>query len=140
MPLKLLAAAGVAFVLDQFTKMLVARNLAVGQRVQVASWLKIRRVANVRGLPLLPHPWGQFLVWAALFGGICLIIRQGVFFQHPAAQLGLGLALGGAASNVLDRLRRGAVLDFVDLGWWPVFNLADVAITVGVVIALWFLS
>ena len=47
--------------------------------------------------------------------------------------MGLGLALGGAGSNVLDQLRRGAVVDFLDLGWWPVFNLADAAIVAGVI-------
>jgi signal peptidase II len=46
--------------------------------------------------------------------------------------VGLGLALGGAAGNVLDWIRRGAVVDFVDLGWWPVFNLADGGIVVGI--------
>jgi len=53
--------------------------------------------------------------------------------------VGLGAALGGAASNLYDRLRRGAVIDFLDVGWWPVFNLADVAITLGTITALWFL-
>jgi lipoprotein signal peptidase len=64
---------------------------------------------------------------------------SGSFFQHPAARLGLGLALGGAVSNIYDQLSRGAVLDFLELGWWPVFNLADVAITLGVATASWFL-
>ena len=59
--------------------------------------------------------------------------------QHPAAQAGLGAALGGAAGNVYDRLRRGVVIDFVDLGWWPAFNLADAAITLGALTALWLL-
>jgi lipoprotein signal peptidase len=79
------------------------------------------------------------LILVALFGGICLIGWQGYFFQHRAAQLGLGMALGGACSNVYDQLRHGVVVDFLDLGWWPVFNFADVAITIGVTMALWFL-
>jgi signal peptidase II len=79
-----------------------------------------------------------FAWWAAL-GGILLAIQSGWFFQQPAAQAGLGVALGGAGSNLCDRLRYGEVVDFLDLGWWPVFNLADVAITVGVIAALWFI-
>ncbi len=51
-------------------------------------------------------------------------------------QIALGGALGGAASNLLDRFWRGAVVDFIDLGFWPVFNLADVAICVGAFVAL----
>jgi signal peptidase II len=139
MPFWLLLVAGGIFGLDQFTKMLVAHRLAPGQEVLVTPWLAIRRVANARGVPLLRPPMAQLLFLTALFGGLCLIVWQGDFFQNFAARLGLGLALGGAASNVYDRLRRGAVMDFVDLGWWPVFNLADVAITTGVLAALCFL-
>jgi signal peptidase II len=46
------------------------------------------------------------------------------------------VALGGATSNLLDRVGRGAVIDFIALGWWPAFNLADVAIVIGVVVAV----
>ena len=139
MLLRLLSGAGFVFSLDQFTKLLVARRLAEGQSASVASWLRIRRVVNRRGVLLVRNPRVLLLVLAALFCSICLIIRQGYFFQHGAAQLGLGMALGGAGSNVYDKIRRGAVLDFLDLSWWPVFNLADVAITIGVTLALWFL-
>jgi signal peptidase II len=51
--------------------------------------------------------------------------------RTPGQLLALGAAMGGATANTLDRLRRGAVVDFLDLGCWPVFNLADVAITFG---------
>lgn len=139
MPFELLAAAGVILGLDQLTKMLVVRRLALGQKVLVTSWLAIRRVANPRGVLLLRRPGAQLLCLAALGCGLCLIVWQGHFFQHAAAQLGLGLALGGAGSNVYDQLRGGAVTDFLDLGWWPVFNLADAAITIGVITALAFL-
>jgi signal peptidase II len=139
MLLRLLSGAGFVFSLDQFTKLLVARRLAEGQSASVASWLRIRRVVNRRGVLLVHNPRVLLLVLAVLCCGICLIIRQGYFFQPRAAQFGLGMALGGAGSNVYDQIRRGAVLDFLDLGWWPVFNLADVAITIGVTLALWFL-
>ena len=139
MPLEMLLVALFSFALDQATKSLVARRLSPGQSVPVTSWLSLRRVVNARGVPLWLKPRGQLLVLSGLTAGIGLIIRQGHFFQHPAAQLGLALALGGASSNVYDVLRRGAVLDFLDLGWWPIFNLADAAITLGVITALSFL-
>jgi signal peptidase II len=136
--LRLLLVAGFFFILDQFTKMMVARNLAEGQSASVASWIRLRRVTNMRGL--LPHnPRVLLLILAALFGSFCLIVRQGYFFQESVAQFGLGMALGGACSNIYDQLKRGGVLDFLDLGWWPLFNFADVAITIGVTISLWFL-
>jgi signal peptidase II len=137
MLLRLLSVAGLFFSLDQFTKMLVARRLAEGQSVAFVSWIRIRRVTNVRGL-LLHNPCVMLGVLAGLLCGICLIVWQGYFFQHRVAQLALGMALGGACSNACDQLRHHAVTDFLDLGWWPVFNLADVAITIGVTLSLWF--
>jgi len=61
----------------------------------------------------------------------------------PAGVLGVGLVLGGALGNVCDRLFRGhggAVVDFIDLQWWPIFNLADAAVVSGAVILLFVLS
>ena len=55
---------------------------------------------------------------------------------RPLVQLGLGLAIGGAAGNLVDTMRRRPIVDFIDLGWWPVFNLADCAIVVGLLLAL----
>lgn len=138
MLLGLFLVAGLVLSLDQSTKILITRRLAEGQSVPVAAWVKVRRVTNRRGV-LLPHSRALLLLLAALSGGICLMVRQGYFFQSPAAQLGLGMALGGAYSNGYDQLRRGAIVDFLDLGWWPVFNLADLAITVGAIMALWFM-
>ncbi len=138
MLLRLLSVAGLFFSLDQFTKMLVARRLAEGQSVAFASWIRIRRVSNAHGL-FLHNPRVMLGVLAGLLCGICLIVWQGYFFQHRVAQFALGMALGGACSNVYDQLRYHAVMDFLDLGWWPVFNIADVAITIGVTMALWFL-
>jgi signal peptidase II len=137
--LKVLAAAGFLFCLDQFTKLLVVRHLAAGQSVAVGSWFRIRRLTNVRGVLLAHQPRVLLLAWGLLLAGCWVLIWQGHFFQSVAAQVALGLALGGAGSNLYDQLRCGAVLDFIDLGWWPVFNLADVAITLGVILILWSL-
>ena len=51
-------------------------------------------------------------------------------------RLAIGLQLGGAVGNLLDRIRAGAVVDFIDVGWWPVFNLADSAIVVGIAVLM----
>jgi signal peptidase II len=59
-----------------------------------------------------------------------------VSFSNWPARLGLGLALGGAVGNLIDRLRFGGVVDFLEVGPWPVFNLADTAIVVGVALIL----
>ena len=62
---------------------------------------------------------------------------SGSWFHTPVSILGLGVAFGGAAGNLFDIVRRNYVIDFVDLGWWPVFNLADTAIVVGLLLAFW---
>lgn len=62
------------------------------------------------------------------------IRRDYISRQSVAARLGIALGLGGAAGNTLDRLWRGAVLDFIDVPWIPVFNVADTAIVLGVII------
>jgi signal peptidase II len=51
------------------------------------------------------------------------------------ALVGIAVALAGALSNLCDRLARGAVVDFIAIGWWPVFNLADAAIVLGAAVA-----
>lgn len=79
------------------------------------------------------------LLWFAALAGIVAAIGSGGVFQHPTAHMGLSAALAGAASNLYDRVGRGAVVDFIDLRWWPIFNVADAAITLGVLVAFWFL-
>ena len=73
--------------------------------------------------------------WMVLAGALTGLIQFAGYFPHPVAQAALGGALGGAAGNVLDRVFRHGVVDVVDLGGWPAFNLADCAITAGVPIA-----
>ena len=54
-------------------------------------------------------------------------------FDHSSAQIALGSALGGAAGNLLDLRFRNGIIDFIDVGFWPVFNLADAAIVLGAI-------
>jgi signal peptidase II len=77
------------------------------------------------------------LIWIAAVSSAIVLYRTGAWFQSPAALAGLGMAFGGAAGNLMDILRRRYVIDFIDLGWWPVFNLADVGIVVGLTVAFW---
>ena len=76
-------------------------------------------------------------IWLIALLSALALQRSGAWFQSQFAIAALGVAFGGAASNLLDLMRRRHVVDFIDLGWWPVFNLADVAIVGGLALALW---
>lgn len=76
-------------------------------------------------------------IWLTALVSALVLQRSGAWFQGHLTMAALGLAFGGAASNLLDLARRRHVVDFIDLRWWPVFNLADVAIVGGLVLAIW---
>jgi lipoprotein signal peptidase len=75
------------------------------------------------------------LTWLLALACAVVLHRFAARFQGAVSLAGLGLAFGGAASNLLDILQRRYVVDFIHLGWWPVFNLADVAILAGLAAA-----
>jgi signal peptidase II len=75
-------------------------------------------------------------IWTVALLCALVLYRWTAWFHSPASLAGLGLLFGGSAGNLLDILRRRYVVDFIDLGWWPVFNLADLAIVTGVSTAL----
>jgi len=77
------------------------------------------------------------LAWFIAFSSAMFLRRSGMWFRGEVSLIGLGLALGGAAGNLIDIWRHQSVVDFLDLGWWSVFNLADVGIVAGLFLAFW---
>ncbi len=133
----LLLPALLVFTVDRLTKALVVTRFAEGESVRVGSWLTIRHLASRRGTNKVASDRAvSLLIWLFTLCVLLLLVHQGYFFQRSMAQLGLGAALGGSAGNLYDRLCSGAVIDFFDVGWWPVFNVADVGISLGVIAAL----
>ena len=131
-----------ALAMDQVSKQLVLARLHAPPMVLPGRWILVRPFLNAEPLPAGSASWrarrvAWLLTWLAAVMGTLLVVSPGPFFQSVPAQVGLGAALGGATGNLLDRLRHGAVVDFIDLRVWPVFNLADVAIVLGVATALW---
>ena len=128
----------VVFVADQLSKYLVSRELSIGQAWMPLTLLEnlvvIRRVQNSgAAFGMFPAAGNLFLLVAVLV--VLGIIRYYYSRAHTAAlwvRISLGLMLGGALGNMIDRFRFGFVVDFIDLGWWPVFNVADSSIVVGV--------
>jgi signal peptidase II len=133
----MLATGALLVFLDQGSKRLVSTRLG-DRTVSVGRLLFIRRVANSKSMYGCGAIRAALIVtWLAAMASAILLCTLGGRFQSHAAAIALGSALGGAAGNLWDILRRRQILDFIDLRWWPVFNLADVAITAGVVLAVW---
>jgi signal peptidase II len=133
----LLSVAVAAIVADQLTKQLVTSQLALDDEVHVAGPLTIHHVQNsgiAFGLFASATPVVTMLTAIAVGWMLWFFARAGA--RHPVLPVALGLLIGGSASNLIDRVRLGHVTDFIDLGFWPAFNLADAFIVSGVVILL----
>ena len=126
----LIAAVGIG--VDQLSKIVVVRQMG-GGTLSFGRFLRIRVVNNIAGSKRVTRL--LLMVWVLAAASILVLVHQRSYFEGTIAQVGLGLALGGAASNLVDRLRLGQIVDFIDLRFWPVFNLADVAIVAGVLLA-----
>ncbi len=133
-----LASVAVAAVLaDQVTKHIVTRTLRLDEAVHVAGPLSIHHVQNsgiAFGLfssatAVVTLVTGAAVVWMVVF-----FARSGA--RHPVLPAALGLLIGGSLSNLVDRIRLHHVTDFIDIRWWPAFNLADSFIVIGVAILL----
>lgn len=140
MPFGLLLAA-ITVGLDQFTKALVLAFLEPYQAVEWAPFLSCVLVFNT-GISFGLFAGETALLRWVLIGlalAVSVLLTSWLYKEkRPRVASALGLILGGAIGNVVDRIFRHAVVDFLDLhigGWhWPAFNLADSAITVGVVL------
>ncbi len=137
-----LGLAAVVVVLDQLTKTWALSALADGP-IHVVGTLRLALTHNTAGAFGLGGGLVPLLALGALAVVVYLIISGAASSRLPVA-IAMGLLLGGAVGNLADRvfrapgLLRGAVVDFVDLQFWPVFNVADMGITVGcVMLLLW---
>ena len=132
----LVGTAVLIFGVDHLTKWLVETNIPLHGSIGAKAPVSIDNVRNSgAAFGLFPQFHWLYLVVAAIVGAYILYAghRFGASWWRQAV---LGLILGGAVSNGVDRLINGYVVDFVDVHWWPVFNLADSAIVVGVIIAV----
>ena len=122
---------------DQATKGIVRAELPLGGEVDVAGALTIHHVQNTGiafGLFASATSIVIALTAAAVVWMLVYFARSGA--RHPILPVGLGLVIGGSVANLADRIRLGHVTDFLDVGFWPAFNLADTFIVVGVSLLL----
>ena len=140
-----LMLAGLLIVLDQLSKFWVLATFHFGERLEITSFFNLVLVFNAgAAFSFLADAGGWqkwFFVILALVISAWLVVMIRQHANERLLPFALTLVLGGALGNVIDRLRFGAVVDFLDFhvaGWhWPAFNVADSAIVVGVVLLLW---
>ena len=136
--LVLLQLALLVFLLDQLTKYVVRAYIPYRHSFPEDGFLRITHTFNTGSAFGLFQGQNIPLILVSIVGIAVLVL---VYRSQPRStnllRLSLGLQIGGAAGNLLDRLRLGHVTDFIDVGPWPVFNLADSSIVIGLVLLAW---
>ncbi|GAB6181088.1 signal peptidase II [Desulfotomaculum defluvii] len=120
--------------IDQFTKYIVMKNMLLGESIPL--------LTGIFHLTYIQNPGAAFGLLAGrtwFFVGVTLLVLGAMAFSYrwiqqsgALYQWALGLVAGGAIGNLIDRVRYTKVIDFLDFRVWPVFNLADTAICIGV--------
>jgi len=131
--------AFVVIVLDQFTKYLIKTTMSPHESIPVIENIfHITFVRNQGAAFGIFQGQTAFLIAVTV---IIIILLIGVYWklarQNNILTIGLALQLGGAVGNLADRIRFSYVVDFFDFRVWPVFNIADIAIVIGVIIVAW---
>ena len=126
-------------ILDQMTKLYVVKHFFVGESVPVIQdifhWTYILNPGAAFGM-LEGSRWFFVIIAIAVMGGIWYLRRE-IAEYGPWCTYGAALFGGGAVGNLIDRARQGLGIDFFDFRIWPVFNVADIAICVGVGCIIW---
>ena len=125
--------------LDQVSKYFIKANMTPGQSIPGEGFFRITYSTN-EGMVFGLFANQTFLITLTAIVGIAAIIIYSRYpiFNQVLVRVALGLMLGGAVGNLIDRIRLGEVIDFIDVGAWPVFNLADSAVVVGVVLIIYY--
>ncbi|MBV6758914.1 signal peptidase II [Rhodococcus opacus] len=138
--LLLFAIAGTILATDLLTKILAVANIEPGRPVWLIGDLVSLRLVRNPGAAFSMATGMTWLLTLVAVGVVIGVVRIGRTLRSPWWALGLGLVLGGALGNLVDRFFRapgvmqGHVVDFVSVGWWPVFNVADSAIVCGAIL------
>lgn len=120
---------------DQLSKLVIRTNLAVGQSIPEDGFFRFHHVQNTGAAFGIFQGQTLLLIIIALIG-IALIVYalffgRFSFLESTESRLAFSLVLGGTAGNLVDRIARGMVTDFIDIGPWPEFNIADSAVVIG---------
>ena len=120
---------------DQSTKQAALARLGDGRLRPLLPGVGLQRTVNPRA-GLVPIATGRALVvWVIAVGALIAAIML-VGLIPLSVRIGLGLVIGGATSNLADRILRAGVIDFIVIGRWPTFNVADAALVAGVTLII----
>jgi signal peptidase II len=127
----------VVFGLDQISKEVIRRQLPLYGSWPEEGFLRIVHGLNTGSAFGLFSGFTNLLIIASIVGiGVVLYYFQQQQITVIWYRLSIGLVVGGAIGNLADRLKDGAVVDFISVGWWPAFNVADSSISVGMVLLI----
>ncbi|HUF89299.1 MAG TPA: signal peptidase II [Gemmatimonadota bacterium] len=135
----------VVLVLDQLTKAWVRSTMTLNETIPVVGdVVRLTYIHNegaAFGLSVGPHSSQVFLVLAAVASVLVLYLLLSAPREERMQRVALALILGGALGNIIDRVRWSMVVDFIQVGvaghFWPIFNVADSAVTIGAVLLAW---
>jgi len=129
--------AAIVVALDQLSKYLVRANMDPGQSIPEHGFFRFTYGTNTGGVfGLFANQTFLITVAAVISVVVILLYSRHRMAQSMLVKVSLGMILGGSIGNLIDRVRLGEVTDFIDIGAWPVFNLADSAIDIGVVLLI----
>lgn len=130
--------AAVIVILDQWTKELVRMNIAPGASWLPESWQWLNPYARIVHWYNTGAAFGMFKDASMVLTVLAFVVIAAILFYYPQVEkddwslrLALSMQMGGAMGNLIDRLRIGHVTDFISVGNFPVFNVADASISVG---------
>ena len=126
--------------LDQLAKLIISKNLLLGQSISVIPGVFSLSLVHNRGAAfgLLKGQVPLFIAFSVLAVIlICSNLKRSGWGRFSFFNIALALVLAGAVGNLIDRWRLGYVIDFLDFRVWPVFNIADSSITIGAVLLAW---
>jgi signal peptidase II len=131
---------GVVVGLDQLSKHTVGTSIAAGEHRKLIPGVELVHVRNTGVAFGALSGGGAAVLVVTLLALGALVAFLAVRPHRPLLWLPTGMLVGGALGNLIDRLARGAVIDFIKLPHWPAFNVADMAITFGVLVLVWVLE
>ena len=128
------------FLLDQISKEIIIRTLKVGESIPEEGFFRFTHVRNFGSAFSIIQDANLFLMIVGILA-IILITYFLIFVAKDSVtlQISISLQLSGAFGNIIDRIRLGSVTDFIDVGSWPVFNIADSCISVGMTMLAFYL-